>query len=59
MKRLSLGELEVRTRSLDMEIKRIERRGIHMTPHDLERAAVLKRMRVHTKDKLDELKRTG
>jgi uncharacterized protein YdcH (DUF465 family) len=59
MKRLSLGELEVRTRSLDAEIRRIERRGSHMTPQDLERAAILKRMRLQTKDQLDELKRAG
>jgi hypothetical protein len=52
MKHIALHELEVRHRTLDEEIHKLDRRGVHMTPYDRLRAAELKKRRLVTKDQL-------
>ena len=59
MKRITVRELETQHRSLDQEIRRLERRGMHMTPPDLDRASQLKKIRLATKDKLIDLRRVS
>jgi hypothetical protein len=54
--RLSLGELENNAKSLDLQILKLERRGWHMTPEEQSRAAELKKLRLATKDRLDDLR---
>jgi uncharacterized protein YdcH (DUF465 family) len=56
MKHVSIRELELRGRTLDSEIHRLERRGSHMTPEDHARASVLKKQRLATKDELFSLR---
>lgn len=55
MRQPTVHELENRFRSLDMEIKRLERRGIHMTPPEQLRATQLKKYRLVTMDMLTDL----
>ncbi len=55
MTRLSLGELVSTTRTLDLQILKLDRRGAHATPEDLVRAAELKKIRLQAKDRLNEL----
>ena len=55
MTRLSLGELVDTARTLDLQILKLDRRGVHATPEDLHRAAELKKIRLQTKDRLREL----
>ncbi|HSY25448.1 MAG TPA: YdcH family protein [Polyangiaceae bacterium] len=56
MKHVSIRELELRGRTLDNEIHRLERRGSHMTPEDRVRASILKKQRLATKDQLFSLR---
>ena len=55
MKILDIHVLELRHRTLDKEIHKLDRRGVHMTPHDRERATELKKHRLATKDQLYSL----
>jgi hypothetical protein len=55
--RTTLRELETQHRALDLEIHKLERRGMHMTPPEVERAVVLKKERLATKDRLIDLRR--
>jgi len=59
MKRFTVPELESEHRSLDIEIKRLERRGMHMTPPEQARASELKKRRLAAKDKLIDLRRVS
>jgi hypothetical protein len=59
MKRFTLRDLETQHRSLDLEIHRLERRGMHMTPPEQDRAAELKKKRLVTKDLLIDLRRVS
>ena len=59
MKRFTVPELESEHRSLDTEIKRLERRGMHMTPPEQVRAAELKKRRLATKDLIIDLRRVS
>jgi uncharacterized protein YdcH (DUF465 family) len=52
MKILDVQVLELRHRTLDREIHKLDRRGAHMTPRDRERATELKKRRLATKDQL-------
>jgi hypothetical protein len=52
MKLVDIRALELRHRTLDREIHKLDRRGSHMTPQDRERAAELKKRRLVTKDQL-------
>ncbi len=56
MKHVEVFELELRRRTLDDEIHRLDRRGLHMTPADRVRAAELKKRRLATKDQLFSLR---
>jgi len=56
MRHISIRELELRGRTLDSEIHRLERRGSHMTPEDRVRASILKKQRLATKDQLFSLR---
>ncbi|HLK40191.1 MAG TPA: hypothetical protein VKU41_25725 [Polyangiaceae bacterium] len=58
MKHVDLGELELRQRTLERLIHKLDRRGEHMTPEDRLRATVLKKRRLAAKDELLAL-RTG
>jgi uncharacterized protein YdcH (DUF465 family) len=57
MKRVSVLDLQVMHHQLDGQIKRLERRGDHMTPPEQTRAVELKKQRLLTKDRLAELQR--
>lgn len=57
MKQTSVRELETIHRSLDLQIKKLERRGYHMTPSEELRATELKKLRLATKDKITDLRR--
>ncbi len=60
LRRANLRDLEARHRALDLQIRKIERRGVHMTPADRAHAAELKKMKLATKDELAaRLRRTG
>jgi len=59
MKRFTLNELETQHNLLDREIKRLERRGNHITPPEQLRATVLKKERLRAKDRLAELRRSS
>jgi uncharacterized protein YdcH (DUF465 family) len=52
MKILDVHMLELRHRTLDREIHKLDRRGEHMTPLERERATELKKRRLVTKDQL-------
>jgi uncharacterized protein YdcH (DUF465 family) len=56
MKHVEVFELELRRRTLDDEIHRLDRRGLHMTPEDRVRASELKKRRLATKDQLFSLR---
>jgi uncharacterized protein YdcH (DUF465 family) len=58
MKRFTLNELETQHNLIDREIKRLERRGFHLTPPEQLRATVLKKERLRAKDRLSELRRS-
>ena len=55
MVRVSLGDLEAQTRTLDLEILKLDRRGAHITPFEHLRATELKKLRLVTKDRLHDL----
>ncbi len=57
MKELSVRDLEQQHHVLDLEIKRLERRGMHMTPPEVERSIELKKLRLQTLDMLQDLTR--
>jgi hypothetical protein len=57
--RVTLSELEVQSRMLDKQIQRLERRGAHITPPELQREAELKKLRVLAKDRLSDLRRAS
>lgn len=48
--------LEHTFRSLDARIKKLDRRGIHMTPHERELATELKRARLAVLDRLSSIR---
>jgi hypothetical protein len=52
MKHMDAYELELRHRTLDEQIHKLDRRGVHMTPEDRLRASELKKRRLATKDQL-------
>jgi len=52
MKRIDIRELEIRHHALDTQIHELDRRGVHMSPHERFRAAELKKQRLATKDML-------
>jgi uncharacterized protein YdcH (DUF465 family) len=52
MKILDVQVLELRHRTLDQQIHKLDRRGEHMTPRERERAAELKKRRLAAKDQL-------
>ncbi len=52
MKILDVRMLELRHRTLDRQIHKLDRRGEHMTPQERERAAELKKQRLLMKDAL-------
>ncbi len=54
----SLTDLEARHRTLDLQIKKLDRRGMHMTPHEQLRAMELKKLRLATKDELFSFRKT-
>ena len=56
MTRLSLGELELNARVLDNQINKLDRRGAHQTPEEHWRVTELKKVRLLTKERLDELR---
>ena len=51
MIRVSLGDLEAQTRTLDLQILKLDRRGAHITPFEHARATELKKLRLATKDR--------
>jgi uncharacterized protein YdcH (DUF465 family) len=57
MKRVSVLDLQAMHHQLDGQIKRLERRGDHITPPEQTRAAELKKERLLTKDRLADLQR--
>jgi len=57
MRQVDVRELELRHRTLEEQIHKIERRGMHMTPKEHLRAAELKKRRLATKDWLYRLGR--
>jgi uncharacterized protein YdcH (DUF465 family) len=52
MKHVDVYELELRHRTLDDQIHKLDRRGVHMTPEERTRAAELKKRRLATKDRI-------
>ena len=56
MNRFAQTELEARHRTLDLQIKKLDRRGMHMTPHEQLQAMELKKLRLATKDKLSSFR---
>lgn len=59
MMNVSRTELEARYRTLDLQIKKLDRRGMHMTPHEQLQAMELKKRRLATKDELFSFSSTG
>jgi hypothetical protein len=54
--RVTVGELEAQSRLLERQIKKLERRGFHITPPELERETELKKLRLLAKDRLHALR---
>ena len=52
MKPIDERELERRHHSLESQIHELDRRGMHMSPEDRQRALELKKQRLAMKDKL-------
>jgi hypothetical protein len=59
MKHVTAVELEAESRNLEVEIKKLDRRGAHITPPEQQRALELKKLRLLAKDRLFELRRAG
>lgn len=55
--RATMAALEAQHRMLDLQIRRLERRGLRMTPPERDQASALKRLKLATKDRLAELTR--
>ena len=53
------AHLEAQSRSLDLQIKKLERRGWHITPPEQARATELKKLRLLAKDRLHDLRRAS
>lgn len=53
---ISVTDLETQHRTLDKQIRRIERRGALMTPPDQTRVAELKKVKLAVKDQLFTIK---
>jgi hypothetical protein len=51
-----VGELENNARALDLQINKLDRRGAHQTPSEHFRVTELKKLRLQTKERLDELR---
>ena len=56
MARLSFNELENTARALELQINKLDRRGSHQTLAEHFRATELKKLRLQTKERLDELR---
>jgi hypothetical protein len=56
MARLSFNELEITARALDLQINKLDRRGAHQTASEHFQATELKKLRLQTKERLDELR---
>ena len=56
MARLSFNELENTARALDLQINKLDRRGAHQTTSEHLQATELKKLRLQTKERLDELR---
>jgi uncharacterized protein YdcH (DUF465 family) len=56
MKSMDVRVLELRHRTLDREIHKLDRRGMRMTPEERLRAAELKKRRLAAKDQLYALR---
>jgi uncharacterized protein YdcH (DUF465 family) len=54
----TIAELEAKHRQLDFEINELDRRGYHITPGEEARAHQLKKLRLATKDRLFDLRRS-
>ena len=54
---ISALDLEAQSRTLDKQILKLDRRGAHITPQEHERAVLLKKLRLATKDRLSDLRR--
>jgi uncharacterized protein YdcH (DUF465 family) len=53
---VTVGELEAQSRSLEHQIRKLDRRGAHITPPEQMRSTELKKLRLAAKDKLGELR---
>ncbi len=49
---VTLGELESEHRMLDRQIKKLNHRSLHLTPHEQATVAELKKWRLAAKDRL-------
>ena len=61
MKRMvdgSVSDLEAKTRDLEQQIHKLDRRGLHMTPWEQEESTRLKKLRLANKDRLASLPKT-
>jgi hypothetical protein len=56
MKSMDVRVLELRHRTLDREIHKLDRRGMRMTPEERTRATELKKRRLAAKDQLYALR---
>ena len=56
---VTVRELEAQFRSLEQQIKKLDRRGSHITPPEYRRAAELKKLRLVAKDLLLEVRRAS
>jgi hypothetical protein len=57
--RVTVGELEAQSRMLDRQIKKLERRGFHITPPEQQREVELKKLRLLAKDRLMALRQAS
>jgi hypothetical protein len=57
--RVTIGELEAQRRALELQIKKLERRGAHITPPEQRLEVELKKWRLLAKDRLSELARAS
>jgi hypothetical protein len=53
---VTVGELEAESRTLEQQIRKLDRRGAHITPPEQMRATELKKLRLAAKDRLGELR---
>ncbi len=58
LSRITVPELEAQSRTLDLQIKKLERRGWHITPHEQVLETELKKLRLLAKDRLTDLRRS-